>query len=44
MLSFQLFVEGDNLGALNLYAMVPDAFTDDDESVGCCLPPMRRSP
>jgi GAF domain-containing protein len=44
MLSFQLFVEGDNLGALNLYATVPDAFTDDDESVGCCWPPMRRSP
>ena len=28
MLSFQLFVEGDNLGALNLYATVPDAFTE----------------
>lgn len=37
MLSFQLFVEGDNLGALNLYATVPDAFTDDDESVGLLL-------
>ena len=37
MLSFQLFVEGDNLGALNLYARVPDAFTDDDESVGLLL-------
>jgi GAF domain-containing protein len=37
MLSFQLFVESDNLGALNLYATVPDAFTDDDESVGLLL-------
>ena len=37
MLSFQLFVAGDNLGALNLYATVPDAFTDDDESVGLLL-------
>jgi len=35
--SIRLFVEGDNLGALNLYATVPDAFTDDDESVGLLL-------
>jgi len=27
MLCFQLFVEGDNLGALNLYAATPGAFT-----------------
>jgi GAF domain-containing protein len=37
MLSVQLFVEGDNLGALNLYASTPNAFTDDDESVGLLL-------
>ena len=34
MLSFQLFVEGDNLGALNLYARVPGAFDDESEHVG----------
>ncbi len=34
MLSFQLFVEGDNLGALNLYARRPQAFTDESEHVG----------
>lgn len=34
MLSLQLFVEGDNLGALNLYARVPNAFTDESEQVG----------
>lgn len=34
MLSFQLYVDGDNLGALNLYAYEPDAFTDDSEHVG----------
>jgi transcriptional regulator with GAF, ATPase, and Fis domain len=34
MLSFQLYVEGDNLGALNLYAKTPGAFTDDSEHVG----------
>ena len=34
MLSLQLFVEGDNLGALNLYATKPHAFTSDDETVG----------
>jgi GAF domain-containing protein len=37
MLSVQLFVEGDNLGALNLYATVPNAFDDDAESVGILL-------
>jgi transcriptional regulator with GAF, ATPase, and Fis domain len=34
MLSFQLFVEGDNLGALNLYAREPQAFDDESEQVG----------
>jgi hypothetical protein len=34
MLSFQLFVAHDNLGALNLYAREPDAFTDEAESIG----------
>jgi len=34
MLSFQLFVEGDNLGALNLYGAVPHAFDADSEHIG----------
>jgi GAF domain-containing protein len=34
MLSFQLFVEGDNLGALNLYSRTAGAFTDESEHVG----------
>lgn len=34
MLSFQLFVESDNLGALNLYSSSTDAFTDESEHVG----------
>ncbi|MDU0314094.1 GAF and ANTAR domain-containing protein [Phycicoccus sp. M110.8] len=34
MLSFQLYVEGDNLGALNLYSRSVDAFTDESEHVG----------
>jgi GAF domain-containing protein len=34
MLSFQLYVEGDNLGALNLYSRTPNAFTDDSEHIG----------
>ncbi len=33
----QLYVEGDNLGALNLYARTPDAFTDESEQVGLLL-------
>jgi GAF domain-containing protein len=37
MLAVQLFVEGDNLGALNLYASRPNAFTDQDESVAMLL-------
>jgi GAF domain-containing protein len=34
MLSFQLYVEGDNLGALNLYSQRPNAFDDESEHVG----------
>ncbi len=34
MLCFQLFVEGDNLGALNLYAATAGAFTEESETVG----------
>jgi transcriptional regulator with GAF, ATPase, and Fis domain len=34
MLSFQLYVEGDNLGALNLYARTAGAFTDESEQIG----------
>ncbi|MPY09949.1 GAF and ANTAR domain-containing protein [Arthrobacter bussei] len=34
MLSFQLFVEGDNLGALNLVGRAPHAFTEESEYVG----------
>jgi GAF domain-containing protein len=34
LLSFQLFTDGDNLGALNLYAEATGAFEDDAEVVG----------
>ncbi len=34
MLCFQLFVEGDQLGALNLYSRRPDAFDDDSQDIG----------
>ena len=34
MLSFQLYVEKDNLGALNLYSYRPHAFDDESEHVG----------
>ncbi len=34
MLALQLYVQGDNLGALNLYARRPGAFTDESEQVG----------
>lgn len=34
MLSFQLYVQGDNLGALNLYGHRPNAFDDESEHVG----------
>jgi len=37
MLSVQLFVQDDSLGALNLYAQAPDAFTAHDESVAMLL-------
>ena len=34
MLSLQLFVEGDDLGALNLYNSEPGAFDKESEHVG----------
>ena len=34
MMSFQLFVTGDNLGALNLFARTAGAFDDESEHVG----------
>ena len=34
MLSFQLYVEGDNLGALNLYSRHTGTFDDESEHVG----------
>jgi hypothetical protein len=34
MLSLRLYVRGDTLGALNLYASEPDAFTSDSEHIG----------
>jgi len=34
MLSFQLYVEGDTLGALNLYNTRPGGFDDESEQVG----------
>lgn len=34
MLAFRLFVEEENLGALNLFSRSPNAFTDDSEYVG----------
>jgi GAF domain-containing protein len=37
MLAVQLYVEGDNLGALNMYAGAPGAFTPDDETVALLL-------
>jgi GAF domain-containing protein len=33
MLSVQLFVDGENLGALNLFSRQPDAFSDESEHV-----------
>ena len=36
-LSFQLFVTGSNLGALNLYARRPRAFGEESEDVGLVL-------
>jgi GAF domain-containing protein len=37
LLSFQLFTEGGNTGALNLYAARPHAFDADSEAVGQVL-------
>jgi GAF domain-containing protein len=37
MLCLQLYVSGDNLGALNLYSSFPDAFNDESEHVGLLL-------
>lgn len=37
MLSLQLYVENDNLGALNLYSRTPGSFTDESEHVGLLL-------
>jgi hypothetical protein len=34
MLSFRLWVEGDDLGALNLYGRQPNAFDEESEQVG----------
>jgi len=34
MLALQLFVKGDNLGALNLYSRKPGAFNDESEHIG----------
>ncbi|MBP2384242.1 ANTAR domain-containing protein [Brachybacterium sacelli] len=34
MLAFQLYVENDNLGALNLFSTRASAFTDESEHVG----------
>jgi transcriptional regulator with GAF, ATPase, and Fis domain len=34
MMCLQLYVEGDNLGALNLFARTPWAFTDESEHIG----------
>lgn len=34
MLSIQLWVENDNLGALNLYSRTAESFTDESEHVG----------
>jgi transcriptional regulator with GAF, ATPase, and Fis domain len=37
MLSIQLYVTGDNLGALNLYSQAIEAFNDESEHVGLLL-------
>ncbi len=37
MLGFQLFVEGDQLGGLNLYAGGPGAFDDESQDIGQML-------
>jgi GAF domain-containing protein len=37
MLCFQLFVEGDQLGAMNVYARRPGAFDDESTEIGLML-------
>ena len=37
MLSFRLFVEGDTIGALNMYARQPSAFDEHGHAVGAVL-------
>lgn len=37
MLSFQLFVQERDLGALNIYAAEPNPFTEDSETVGLLI-------
>lgn len=37
MICFQLFVEGDQLGAMNLYAATPGAFDDESQDIGLML-------
>lgn len=37
MLAFQLYVEGDNLGALNLYSSQIAAFNDESEHIGLII-------
>ena len=37
MLAIQLYVTGDNLGALNLYSEATEAFDDESEHVGLLL-------
>ena len=37
MLSVQLFVEGNTMGALNLYSTKPNAFDDEDENIALVL-------
>ena len=34
VLCFQLFVDGDRMGALNLYALSPGAFDDESQEIG----------
>ncbi len=37
MLCYQLFVEGGQLGGLNLYARTPGAFDDESQEIGLML-------
>ena len=37
MMCFQLFVEGDNLGAMNVYGREPGAFDDESQEIGLML-------